>query len=333
MQLHEPRSTLAWFGDAVAGVTPASPEAARALLPDMARYKVLRLVGAGGMGQVYQALDTVLERHVALKVMRTDVPVGERRRFRREALLGARLLHPGLVRVYDMGMMGGDKPADPGDDREREAGWMAMEYLPGTDLLRLLEGARAKGHGLPWAALLRVFVQVLGALQYCHDCRVVHRDVKPANMFVTRDPNTRFLTTKLLDLGIAHDLDGPGQVGRVEVLCGDPNYMAPEQTRANTQIDPRADIYAMGMSLYELTTGVLPFESLLDAPLATLLTAQREAEPEPPSHWLPASTPPELAARVDQLFARACAKRPEARFQTAKEMLAALQTPLDQDLD
>lgn len=334
MQLHEHRPTLAWFGDAVAGVTPSSSEAARVPLPGLARYKVLRLVGAGGMGQVYQALDTVLERHVALKVMREDVPLGERRRFRREALLGARLLHPGLVRVYDMGEIGtAGTTGTTGAGGEREAGWMAMEYLPGTDLLRLLEGARAKGHGLPWAALLRVFGQILGALQYCHDCRVVHRDVKPANMFVTRDPNTRFLTTKLLDLGIAHDLDGPAPAARVEVLCGDPNYMAPEQTRANTQVDARADIYALGMSLYELTTGVLPFESLLDAPLATLLAAQREAEPEPPSRWLPASTAPELAERIDQLFARACAKRPESRFQTAKEMLAALQAPLDVDLD
>ncbi len=317
MQLHEPRSTLAWFGDAGLGVTPTNPEAAREPLPGLSRYNVLRLVGAGGMGQVYQALDTVLERHVALKIMRADVPVSERRRFRREALLGARLLHPGLVRVYDMGA-----------GADGEAGWMAMEYLPGTDLLRLLEGARAKGQGLPWAALLRVFGQVLGALQYCHDCRVVHRDIKPANMFVTRDPNSRFLTTKLLDLGIAHDLDGPAPTAKVEVLCGDPNYMAPEQTRANSKLDARADIYAMGMSLYELATGVLPFESLLEAPLATLLAAQREAQPDPPSRYLPEDTPPELAERIDQIFARACAKRPESRFQTAKEMLAALQLPL-----
>ena len=105
-----------------------------------------------------------------------------------------------------------------------------MEYLPGTDLLRLLEGAKARGRALPWPALQRVMTQVLGALQYCHDCQVVHRDVKPANMFVTRDPNTRFLTTKLLDLGIALDLDGPPSGTKVEVLCGDPNYMAPEQT-------------------------------------------------------------------------------------------------------
>ncbi len=320
MQVHEARPTLAWFKDAVPGAaTGAAPAPAGAprTLAGPERYQVLRLVGAGGMGNVYQAHDSVLERHVALKVMRADVPASERRRFRREALLGARLLHPSLVRVYDMGF-----------GADGEAGWMAMEYLPGTDVLRLLEGARARGQWLPWPALLRVLGQVLAALQYCHDCKVVHRDVKPANMFVTRDPNTRFLTTKLLDLGIALDLDGPAAPGKVEVLCGDPNYMAPEQTRSGVGIDPRADIYAVGMSLFELTTGVLPFEGLLDAPLATLLEAQREGDPGPPSALMPATTPPELAERVDLLVARACAKRPESRFQSAREMLAALDAPL-----
>lgn len=317
MQVQEARPTLAWFCDAVpaAAPVPTAEETVRALA-GQGRYTVVRLVGAGGMGHVYQAHDTVLERDVALKVMRSDVPASERRRFRREALLGARLLHPSLVRVYDMGF---------GSDGE--AGWMAMEYLPGTDLLRLLEGARAKGRSLPWPALLRVMTQVLGALQYCHDCKVVHRDVKPANMFVTRDPNTRFLTTKLLDLGIALDLDGPGP-GKIEVLCGDPNYMAPEQTVSGAAIDARADIYAVGVSLFELTTGTLPFEGLIDAPLAMLMAAHREGDPGPLSAHLPAHTPPELAERLDLVFARACAKRPEDRFQSAREMLAALTAPL-----
>ena len=321
MQVHEARPTLAWFRDAVPPTAtaggPATADATVRTLSGQGRYTVLRLVGAGGMGHVYQAHDTVLERDVALKVMRSDVPASERRRFRREALLGARLLHPSLVRVYDMGQ---------GSDGE--AGWMAMEYLPGTDLLRLLEGARAKGRALPWPALLRVMTQVLGALQYCHDCKVVHRDVKPANMFVTRDPNTRFLTTKLLDLGIALDLDGPAAPGKIEMLCGDPNYMAPEQTVTGAAIDARADIYAVGMSLFELTTGALPFEGLIDAPMATLLAAHREGDPGLPSALLPAHTPAELVERLDLLFARACAKRPEDRFQSAREMVAALTAPI-----
>lgn len=315
--MHAARPTLAWFRDDV----PAAPRAAVVGAPGTrvgdGRYEVLRLVGAGGMGQVYQAHDLVLERHVALKIMRAEVPASERRRFRREALLGARLLHPSLVRVYDMGF-----------GVDGEAAWMAMEYLPGTDALRLLEGSRARGQSLPWPALRRVLGQVLAALQYCHDCRVVHRDVKPANMFVTRDPNTRYLTTKLLDLGIALDLDGPAATRKVEMLCGDPNYMAPEQTITGATVDARADLYAVGMSLYELSTGSLPFEDLVDAPLADLLVAQREADPGPPSARMPPGTPPELAQRIDRLVARACAKRPAARFQSASDMLAALDAPI-----
>ncbi len=307
-----PRPTLADLGHHLPGgdvievqVEVDSP------LEHLERYTVLRLIGAGGMGKIYQAYDALLERYVALKVMRPEIPAQEQRRFRREAILGARLLHPGLVRVYDMGT------ADDG-----VAEWMAMEYLPGTDLLRLLDATRARGQAIPWPALVRSLSQILAALQYCHDCGIVHRDVKPANMFVTRDPNTRFLTTKLLDLGVALDEGCPPR--RAEPLCGDPNYMAPEQTRAGARIDPRADIYAAGVSLYELATGVLPFEELASAPLATLLAAQREHVPPPPSARLGPEASPDLADRIDQIFARACAKDPARRFSSAREMAAAL---------
>lgn len=308
-----PRPTLADLGDHLPGGDVIElPVELDSPLEHLERYTVLRLIGAGGMGKIYQAWDALLERHVALKVMRPEVPQKEQRRFRREALLGARLLHPGLVRVYDMGV-----------DAAGAAEWMAMEYLPGTDLLRLLDATRARGRAMPWPALVRGLSQVLGALQYCHDCRIIHRDVKPANMFVTRDPNTRFLTSKLLDLGVALDLDDPPP-GRSEPLCGDPHYMAPEQTRQGARIDPRADVYAAGVSLYELATGVLPFEEMADAPVSTLLAAQREADPPPPSARVPDDFSPELADRLDRLFARACAKHPGRRFPSARAMQAAL---------
>lgn len=284
----------------------------------LGRYRVGRLVGSGGMGFVYEAFDDLLARPVALKVMRADVPANERRRFRREALLGARLLHPGLVRVYDMGLGTGG-----------EAEWMAMEYLPGTDLLRLMHNARTRGQPLAWRSIVRVLSQILGSLQYLHDCRVVHRDIKPANMFLSRDPNTRFLTTKLLDLGVARDLDGPTADPRgADTLCGDPNYIAPEQT-LSPHVDGRADLYSVGISLYELTTGALPYEALGDAPVTDLLAAHRQIEPIPPSLRLPWGTPSAIAARVDQIFARACAKRPADRYQTARDLQIALTAPLD----
>src|SRR5690606_17433378 len=112
-----------------------------------------------------------------------------------------------------------------------------------------------------------VLRQVLAALQYAHDCKIVHRDVKPANIFVTRDPNTRFITTKLLDFGIALDLDA---TQTSEQMCGDPFYMAPEQTLPGAKIDARADIYSAGMSFYEIVTGLHPFGSLRDAPVHEL---------------------------------------------------------------
>jgi serine/threonine protein kinase len=325
--VHDQRATLVFGGARTAAPTPAPPPvphdppaADDPDAPRLPRYRVGRLVGAGGMGRVYEAVDTVLERPVALKVMRADVPASERRRFRREAILGARLLHPGLVRVYDMGH---------GADGEAE--WMAMEFLPGTDLLRLLDGARARRQPLRWPAIVRAVCSVLGALQYLHDCGIVHRDIKPANMFLTRDPNTRFLTTKLLDLGVALDLDGPAPARAVETLCGDPNYIAPEQTQT-PHVDGRADIYSVGVSLYELTTGVLPFQTLTDAPLHELLAAHREREPRPPSTRLPPGTPLALAARIDRVFATACTKDPARRFASAREMADALAAPLDEEL-
>lgn len=274
------------------------------------RYEVRRFLGEGGMGRVYQAYDPVLERDVALKVVKTGIPEGERRRFRREAIVGARFCYPSIVRIFDLGVC-----------QDSEVEWFTMEHLPGTDLARIIERARSRDQHLPWASIAEVFRQVLAALHYCHECRIVHRDVKPANMFVTRDPNTRFMTTKLLDFGVALDLDGPT---KTELLCGDPNYMAPEQTQAGAEVDPRADVYAAGMSLYEIVTGRLPFEELCDAPLQDLLRAQRESMPLPPSLLLPGDVPLALADGIDRVFDRACAKEPAKRFQSAIEMQEVL---------
>ncbi|MCA9689648.1 MAG: serine/threonine-protein kinase [Nannocystaceae bacterium] len=279
------------------------------------RYEILRCVGEGGMGRVYQAYDPVLRRDIALKVMKPDVPESERRRFRREAIYGARFCHPSIARVYDMGEMRGNTGAE----------WFSMEYLAGSDLDRVVDRARERGCQLPLLSVLDVFRQVLAALQYCHDCGVVHRDIKPANMFVTRDPNTRFMTTKLLDFGIAIDLDE--QRSR-ERLCGDPFYMAPEQTIPGVAVDPRADVYSAGISLYEVITGLHPFGSLRDAPLGDIFAAQREHTPPPLSDYLPDHTSTRVARGLDMIFERACAKDRDERFQSARDMQEALMVVL-----
>ena len=277
------------------------------------RYEVLRCVGEGGMGRVYHAHDPMLRRDVAIKVMRPDVPESERRRFRREAIFGARFCHPSIVRVFDMGELRGD------DGKVVE--WFTMEYLPGSDLERVLARAAAQGQRLPLLSVVDIFRQVLAALHYAHECAVVHRDVKPANIFVTRDPNTRFLTTKLLDFGIALDLEGPA---RLEVLCGNPFYMAPEQTEIGGAIDARADVYAAGLTFYEVLTGRHPFEDLREAPVEAVFAAQRRRVPLPPSALLGRDTPPRLASAVDMIFERASAKDPEERFQSARDMMEAM---------
>jgi serine/threonine-protein kinase len=278
-------------------------------------YRVLSCVGEGGMGRVYRAYDPVLQRDVALKVMKPDVPAHQRRRFRQEAVFGARFCHPTMVRVYDMGGL-------PGGD----LAWFVMEYLIGRDMHQIVNRALERGSAVRLKLVDDVFRQVLAGLQYSHDCKVVHRDVKPANMYVTWDPNTRFVTTKLLDFGVALDLD-EGAEPDTE-LCGDPLYMAPEQAHFGAQVDGRADIYAAGMSLYEVIARRHPFEDLLEAQTSDLLEAHRERIPIPPSNFLPNDTPVELACGIDVVFEKACAKIPGDRFQTARDMHHALSSVL-----
>jgi serine/threonine protein kinase len=277
------------------------------------RYQIQQCIGEGGMGRVYLAHDPMLRREVAVKVMRADVPEAERRRFRREAIFGARFCHPSIVRIFDMG----EYRSPEGSPIE----WFSMEYLPGSDLERVLERALAHGRRLPVLSVLDIFRQVLSALQYAHECDVVHRDVKPANIYVTRDPNTRFLTTKLLDFGIALDLDGRSNS---EAICGNPFYMAPEQTIPGAAIDCRADVYAAGLSFYEVVTGRHPLVEFRSAAVETVFSAQCKHQPLPPSVYLPRDTPARLIQAVDLIFERACAKDPDDRFQSAADMREAM---------
>jgi serine/threonine-protein kinase len=285
--------------------------AAGTLLAHVKRYEILRCIGEGGMGRVYQAWDPVLQRDVALKVMKAGVV--DRTRFRREAIFGARFCHPSIVRVFDMGSMG---------EGEGAPEWFSMEYLPGSDMEGVVERVQAGESGAPFLAVRDVFRQILAALQYAHDCRVVHRDVKPANMFVARDPNTRFVTAKLLDFGVALDLDGPAS--REARIVGDPRYMAPEQTWLHKRVDGRADVYAAGLSLFEVLAGRHPFEELFEAPLRALIDAQRRRDLPRLSDSTVIELSWELAAGLDGLIARACAKDPGERFDSARAMQQAL---------
>jgi serine/threonine protein kinase len=304
--------------DAAARITQPFTAAAHDEVPQLdsrlvlhsKQYRIVGTLGEGGMGTVYRAYDPLLERDVALKVMKPGLPAAARRCFRAEALYGARLCHPSLVRIFDLGIL---------PDRGLE--WFAMEYLRGKDLERLLSGARDRGMRFSLALVRQVFDGILDALSYAHRQGVIHRDVKPANVFVTREPHGARVSAKLLDFGVACDTrQRDDEIER----CGDPRYVAPEQVIADVRPDARTDVYATGISLFEVLTGRHPFEDLLREKVATLLAAHCQRNVPPPSHWLPGEVPAVIRCGLDVVLAKACAKDPDDRFASAGDMRRAL---------
>src|SRR5688572_25869606 len=203
-------------------------------------YQVVNRLGEGGMGKVFKAFDPIMNRYVALKVMKVDVPESEKRRFRLEARLCGGFIHPNLVRVLDVGTT-----------QEHGLFWFVMEFLEGKDITGAMQGGRT----VPLHVVCEIFRQVLDALHYVHLRKIVHRDVKPDNIFVMRDPyDPEHRPVKLLDFGVAKDLGDPNPDAERHIL-GDPRYLAPEQSRTNRPVDARADLYALGMTFYEAVTG------------------------------------------------------------------------------
>lgn len=276
------------------------------------QYRITELVGQGGMGTVYRAYDPVLERDVALKVLQAGLPPLARHRFRSEARHGARLSHPNIVRVFDLGVL----PSSGLD-------WFAMEYLVGRDLETLLTRAAKRSLRLPPRLIGLVFDRTLDALQHAHQCGLVHRDVKPANIFVTRVPGSAEVGVKLLDFGVAIDIQREGENAEV---CGDPRYVAPEQAMGDACLDHRADIYAAGISLFEAVSGRHPFEQETTA--TSLIAAHCHQALPAVSQFLPEAWPVEARIALDVVIGRATAKDPCDRFESAAAMRAALRTVL-----
>ncbi len=273
------------------------------------RFQISARLGEGGMGKVYKAFDPLMNRYVALKVMKADVPESEQRRFRLEARLCGSFTHPNLVRILDVGTT-----------REHNLFWFAMDFLDGRDIGGAMEGGRT----VPLHVVCEIFRQTLDALSYIHRRRIVHRDIKPANIFVNRDAyDPEYRLVKLLDFGVARDLSDE-KPEDPNLILGDPRYMPPEQTRPNGPVDHRADLYALGMTFYEAVTGHHPFEDVFGEHPRELLKAQRERIPAPPSTYLPAHTSSEAAATIDAFFFQACDKDPARRFADARAMQRAL---------
>lgn len=260
------------------------------------RYALGRVLGAGGMARVYEARDQVLERTVAVKLLRDDIAddAVARERFLREARRAGSIAHPNAVTVFDAGVDG-------------TTPWLVMELVDGDTLAARL---RAEGPMAP-AESVRVADQLLGALGAAHAKDFVHRDVKPTNVLFTRDG-----TAKLADFGIAKGLaEAASGLTATGQMIGTPRYLAPEQV-AGEPTTARTDLYALGVLLYELLAGVPPFTG--DTPVAVAVAHQQA--PVPPLASYRADLPPALVAAVE----RALAKAPADRFADAAEMRAAL---------
>ncbi len=259
-------------------------------------YRVVQLLGAGGMASVYKAYEETLDRHVALKVVHGgflgDPSFAER--FRREAKVVARLEHPNIVPVHAFGV-------------EEGVPWMAMRLVTGGAVSALLGAGR-----LPATEAARIVGEVASALDYAHGKGIVHRDVKPQNMLL--DDGRR---AYLADFGIARLLETSTHLTATGMIQGTPAYMAPEQATGQP-VDARADIYALGIVAYETLTGRVPFTG--PTPVSILLKHVSEPPPRPPTSELPAA--------VTTVLERCLAKKPEDRFASATEFSAALDAAL-----
>ena len=269
-----------------------------ALPARIGRYRILGLLGRGAMGVVYRGRDEGLDRDVAVKVMAlVDETAEGHERFLREARSAARLQHPNIVTLYELGEHDG-------------APFMAMELLEGIDL----QHAIASGMRPDPRASLAIVIQVLAGLGHAHEHGVVHRDVKPSNVFL---PRRR--PAKVMDFGVARVAGGTTAAG---VVVGTPNYMSPEQVRTGL-VDGRSDLFSVGLILFELATGEKAYRA--DNVVSLLYKIAHE---EPPLVALPAGPQWE---RLRKVVARALAREPEDRYPDARAMAADLGLAL-QDL-
>ena len=262
------------------------------------RYQILSLAGAGSMGSVYRARDTELGEEVALKFLRSDLVQAPDmlERFRREVRLARRVSHRNVARVFDIGEHGRDR-------------YLTMAFIEGEPLRALLQRSRP----LPIARTLAIADEVCQGLAAAHAVGVIHRDLKPDNIMVASDGHIA-----ITDFGIARSapIAGENPTATVGTSLGTPAYMAPEQVEGASDIDERADLYAVGVMLFEMLTGELPFTG--GSPIT--VAAARLDRPPPDPRTVRASLDPRLAALILRCMARA----PADRFASAAELGAAL---------
>ncbi|MEU9988727.1 protein kinase [Streptomyces sp. NPDC048045] len=272
------------------------------------RYQLRDLLGEGGMASVHLAYDAVLDRQVAIKTLHTELGREQafRERFRREAQAVAKLTHTNIVSVFDTGedTLSADGSA-AGDGAPMP--YIVMEYIEGRPLGSVLDEDIRQHGAMPADKALKVTADVLAALEISHEMGLVHRDIKPGNVMMTKRG-----VVKVMDFGIARAMQsGVTSMTQTGMVVGTPQYLSPEQALGRG-VDARSDLYSVGIMLFQLVTGRLPFEA--DSPLA-IAYAHVQEEPVASS-----SINRALPPAVDALIARALKKNPNERFPTAESM-------------
>ena len=279
------------------------------------RYALGDRLGSGGMSTVYRATDRVLERTVAVKVLAEHLSDDDKfvARFRREALAVAKLIHPNIVQVYDTGV----------DDARH---YIVMEYVEGRSVAQLLQSRGQLGADVA----VEIGVQACAGLEYAPRQEIIHRDVKPGNLMViggpaarrqrdsSDDPPTGEMTVKLTDFGIARAAEQT-RLTQVGSVVGTAAYLAPEQARGE-EATPSADVYALGVVLYQVLAGRLPWEG---STLSELAIRRENERPLPPSSY-----DPEVPEALSSAVLRSLESDPEHRYRSARELAQALRSGL-----
>ena len=263
------------------------------------RYEIIRSIGEGGMANVYLGYDTILDRNVAIKILRGDLSNDEKfvRRFQREALSASSLSHPNIVEMYDVG-------EDDG------LYYIVMEYVEGKTLKQLLK----KRGSLTLSEAIDIMLQLTDGMAHAHDSYIIHRDLKPQNIMIQDDGQI-----KITDFGIAMALNST-QLTQTNSVMGSVHYLPPEQANGSGST-LKSDIYSMGILMYELLTGKLPYKG----ENAVEIALKHLKEPLPSIR----DEIPDIPQSVENVILRATAKNPKNRYNDAREMLEDLKTVMD----
>ena len=263
------------------------------------RYEIIEKIGNGGMATVYKATDKVLKRYVAVKILRDEFTTDEEfiKRFEVEAQSAARLTHPNIVSIYDVGV-------------EENLYYIVMELIQGKTLKEIIVEERGP---LPWKWSVNVAIQIASALEMAHRNNIVHRDIKPHNIIITEDG-----IAKVTDFGIAKAVSN-STITAFGTTIGSVHYFSPEHARGG-YTDAKSDIYSLGVVMYEMVTGKVPFDA--DTPVSVALKHMQE-EPEEPIE-----VNPNIPVAVNKIIMKALQKDSTLRYQTATDMLRDLRTAL-----